>query len=138
MGSMPTAVVLPLLILVAGGGMMASAACGANCHSDEGCAAEGGAGFGNGTGGAVELTAAEAYCDCMLLTCHDAYHDQYGPDTDEPAARANCLAEAGALPVAGMAVDTGNFIECRQHHCDLGVEDEVVCGAAIGEGVCAP
>jgi hypothetical protein len=74
----------------------------------------------------------------MLFACHDAYHETFGPETDEPAARAACLAEAEALPEAGMDVDTGNFVECRLHYCGLGTDTADNCAASIGEGACAP
>lgn len=110
-----------------------------NCHDEE-CVPHGGhggsatgGGQGNGEGGTV---LAKAYCDCMLVSCHDAYHETFGPDTDEPAARAACLSEASRLPEAGMDVDTGDFIECRIHHCELGRTDEAACPDTVG-GVCA-
>jgi hypothetical protein len=74
----------------------------------------------------------------MLTSCHDAYHDTYGPDTDEPAARANCLSTAEALPVAGMPVDQGNFIECRIHYCEIGDADPNACDSSVGQASCAP
>jgi hypothetical protein len=72
----------------------------------------------------------------MLLTCHDAYHDTFGPESDEIAARASCIMEASSLPEAGMDVDMGNFIECRMHYCTLGATDESVCPNTVG-GVCS-
>jgi len=82
------------------------------------------------------LTLAERYCGCMQLACHDAYHDKYGPETDEPAALANCLAEAKTVPEAGMSVTAGNFIECRLHHCGVGKSDESACPSSVGAGNC--
>ena len=117
--------------------IVVTAACPA-CHDGD-CGAGGGAGSGGmGQGGSPGASLAESYCDCMLLTCHDAYHDAFGPESDEEAARAACLAEAEALPVAGMDVDTGNFVECRIHHCTSGMSDPATCAAAIGEGACSP
>lgn len=101
-------------------------------------AGTGGATGGGGGAGGQSPSLAETYCSCMLDTCHDAYHEAFGPETDEPAARAACLTEAEALPVAGMDVDSGNFIECRLHYCEIGVETQDNCDASIGEGACAP
>ncbi len=121
-------------------------ACGSsdNCHED-GCES-GTGGVGGGTGGAAGAgtggaaggggqTLAEQYCGCMLLSCHDQYHQKFGPESDEVAAREACLAEAGALPVNGSDVDSGNFIECRLHFCTAGKTDPSVCDNTIG-GVC--
>lgn len=105
----------------------------------QGAAANGGTGnVGVGGGGGEGASAlAQAYCNCMLGdACHDQYHDTFGPDSDEPAALANCLETASALPEAGMDVDTGNFIECRIHHCELGDAEPAACDDAVG-GVCA-
>lgn len=107
---------------------------GADCG---GGGAATGSGGGGGQGGEEPSNLAETYCDCMLLTCHDAYHGHFGPDTDEPAARAACLAEAETLPVAGMDVDSGNFVECRIHYCASGNEDPDTCAATIGQGACS-
>ncbi|MCA9617694.1 MAG: hypothetical protein KC731_01655 [Myxococcales bacterium] len=110
------------------------------CHEDEGCADGGhGAHGSEGGGGATTTpTPAERYCDCMLSSCHDAYHATFGPDSDEPAARAACLAEAEALPSVGMDVDMGNSVECRIHYCSLGDQSATTCDAAVGLGSCAP
>jgi hypothetical protein len=71
----------------------------------------------------------------MLLSCHDVYHDAFGPESDEVAARSACLAEASSLPEAGMDVGMGRFIECRIHYCVLGRDDPSVCVNTVG-GVC--
>jgi hypothetical protein len=109
------------------------AACG-------GAGPTGGQGGEGGDGGAGGMTTSlpAQYCDCMLLTCHDAYHASFGPDTDEPAAAAACLAEAEGLPSVGMDIDMGNSIECRLHYCALGSETPDDCAAAVGDGACAP
>lgn len=99
-----------------------------------GTGGDGGSGDGGG-GGPVSNPAAD-YCDCMLLSCHDQYHATYGPDTDEVAARQTCLEQAAALPVAGMAVDAGNFVECRLHHCEAGKTDVTACPASVGLEIC--
>ena len=107
--------------------------CGADCHDEE-CHEPSGV-SSSSSGGGVSAEAL-AYCDCMLVSCHDAYHAHFGPDSDEEAARNNCIAEAEALPVAGMDVDSGDFIECRIHHCELGKTDDTACPSAIGQDSC--
>jgi len=118
-----------------------------NCHTSDGSGCEpdnsGGASHSSshqGVGGAGGGDGASGpgfdYCNCMLSACHDEYHSAFGPETDEVAARENCLAVATELPSAGMDVDTGNFVECRLHYCELGKSDESVCPNTIG-GVCA-
>lgn len=124
--------------------LVAIAACGGDdepaCDGGTDCASGGGSSTGGagGQGGEAPPSLAETYCDCMLFTCHDAYHDHFGPESDEEAARAACLAEAEMLPVAGMNVDSGNFVECRLHFCATGSDDPDTCAATIGEGACAP
>jgi hypothetical protein len=112
-----------------------------NCHGPEteDCHDEGAAGAGSsstqGGGGVGGESAADPvldYCNCMLLTCHDEYHQAFGPETDEPQARVNCLADSAMLPQAGMDVDTGNFVECRLHHCEVGKTDVSACPNTIG------
>jgi hypothetical protein len=105
------------------------------CH-EEPCAEGGGHHTATGGGGSAADLPSQ-YCTCMLSVCHDLYHETYGPESDEPAARANCIAAAEALPEAGMDVDQGHVIECLLHHCELGVETDDNCAAAIGNGVCA-
>ncbi len=116
---------------------------GAACSDDTTCetcvlptggGGEGGGGGGNtGEGGTDE---AKSYCNCMLLACHDAYHATFGDESDEELARENCLREASLIPVAGMNVEEGNFVECRIHFCSLGGNDESVCPNTVG-GICS-
>jgi len=77
---------------------------------------------------------AEVYCACMLDNCHEPYHTKWGED--EVAAQAACVAEADALPINGSDVEAGNFIECRQHWCEMAASDPNVCTNAIGDAVC--
>ncbi len=122
---------LSLLVVAAAPG------CGAEeCHSDCEQPATSSSGSGAGGNGVSALTL--SYCDCMLVSCHDAYHVAFGPETDEVAARNNCIAEAETLPVAGSEVETGDFIECRIHHCELGKTDDTACPASVGDAVCTP
>jgi hypothetical protein len=116
----------------------APSACGdtSQCH-DVGCVEATAASATTGAGAAGGASLAQQYCDCMLLSCHDAYHASFGPDSDEPAARANCLAEAEALPAAGMPIEEGNFVECRIHFCEAGQSDESVCPSAVGAAPCS-
>lgn len=67
-------------------------------------------------GDVVITPAAEDYCECMLITCHDPFHETYGADDAE--AIAACQAEASSWPVAGSEQMTGDSIECRQFHCE--------------------
>jgi hypothetical protein len=116
------------------------------CGSDSSCAdcSAAGAGGGGGvagsggSGGGVDAgtSLAQQYCNCMLTSCHDAYHDTFGPETDEVAARENCLTEAAALPSAGQTVSSGNFVECRLHFCQLGASNVSVCPDSVGQGTC--
>ena len=69
----------------------------------------------------------------MLANCHDQYHDTWGED--HKASEAACLMEADALPMNGSDIDMGNFIECRQHFCDMAASDEALCANALGDAV---
>jgi len=75
-----------------------------------------------------------AYCSCMLLSCHEAYHARWG-DTDEKAA-AGCRVDALALPVAGEDVVEGDYIECRLHYCEGADQAPDACTAAMGGDPC--
>ena len=86
---------------------------------------------GTSTGGG---TPAVAYCECMVVYCHDDYHGTWGEDHDMSVAM--CEAEAAALPVAGGPVTQGEFIECRVHYCELAKTDPGACASAIGGGSC--
>ncbi len=108
---------------------------GEHCGEPTGAGASHHGGGAGGTGGAASL--AERYCACMLTSCHDAYHDAFGPDSDEEAAAAACLAEAETVPEAGMAVTDGNFIECRLHFCAVGRTDESACPSSVGQDACS-
>jgi hypothetical protein len=46
------------------------------------------------------------------------------------------MMEAQALPTNGAPIESGNFLECRQHFCDAGAADEALCENAIGNAVC--
>lgn len=75
------------------------------------------------------------YCNCMLVNCHEPFHDRWGESDME--AIANCTAEAGALPRAGSMVDTGNSLECRAVHCDRAAANAATeCPAALGDTIC--
>lgn len=75
------------------------------------------------------------YCDCMLVTCHDLYHELYG--AEEEVARANCFAVAAAQPRAGALVREGRFLECRLWACGEAERDPAFCHPAGGGGVCS-
>ncbi len=74
------------------------------------------------------------YCDCMLVACHDYYHDHWGDDHDNSLVA--CLAEAEAVPSAGMEVMEGNFFECRFYHCEQAYSEPERCTEAAGMGMC--
>jgi hypothetical protein len=75
-----------------------------------------------------------AYCNCMLLSCHDEFHDRWGEGDDE--AIAGCRTEALTVPVAGSDVSRGDFIECRLAQCSMATVSEDACAAAVGRTVC--
>jgi hypothetical protein len=75
-----------------------------------------------------------AYCNCMLLSCHDAFHERWGESDDK--AIAGCRAEALTLPASGSDATEGNFIECRLAHCQMATVSENACAAALGSVVC--
>lgn len=76
-----------------------------------------------------------AYCDCMLLTCHDLYHLLWGED--EGVARRRCFEVAAALPRAPAATEGPN-LHCRLHWCDEAFEldDLALCDRAGGLSIC--
>ncbi|HKP60363.1 MAG TPA: hypothetical protein VJV78_26740 [Polyangiales bacterium] len=74
------------------------------------------------------------YCNCMLFNCHDLSHAVWG-ESDE-ALLAGCRSSAIDLPVHGMPIMTGNFLECRAAHCEQGRQDPDACSAAMGQTVC--
>lgn len=124
------------------------------CHSEQACldhectgtggsgghgahaGSAGSAGSAGTAGSAGSASLATQYCDCMLTSCHDEYHQKYGPETDEVAARNACLADAASVPSAGSSVTAGNFIECRIHHCQEGASDPSACTSSVGQGEC--
>lgn len=75
------------------------------------------------------------YCDCMLLYCHDQYHDAWGEE--HPMSETNCLAAAEALPTIGAPAMSGDSLECRLHHCQAASDgDPAACQGAIGGPPC--
>jgi len=85
------------------------------------------------TDGPSEWSAMD-YCDCMLVACHDYYHEHWGDDHD--ASLTACLEEIGAVPEFGMPVTEGNFFECRAHYCDAAFSEPQRCTEAAGMGMC--
>jgi len=79
------------------------------------------------------------YCNCMLQRCHDAYHATWGEDhLDSETA---CVEAAGAVPLAGEEVTSGNYLECRQSFCSAAEvsddgDDPDNCPQAMGEHTC--
>ena len=72
---------------------------------------------------------ARSWCECLLVNCHDEFHETFGPD--DAMAIAACTAEGTEAPVSGSPQTTGNSIECRQHHCDAAPDDST-CADALG------
>ena len=79
-------------------------------------------------------TPAVAYCECMVVNCHDDYHGTWGEDHE--MSEAMCEAEAAALPSVGMPATQGESIECRTYYCELAKTDGAACASAIGGGSC--
>jgi hypothetical protein len=79
-------------------------------------------------------------CACLLFRCHVSFHDRWG--VEDGVATAACKEEMEALPKAGMDVDSGDFIECRVHYCEMSENDDPeaddpdFCPQAMGETVC--
>ncbi len=110
-------------------------------HGDHGSTSHGTADHGTADHGTadhgIETSAddpAVIYCSCVLANCHDPYHAKWGDD--EMVAQAACLMEADALPKNGGDTEMGNFIECRQHFCELAAADADQCANALGDAVC--
>jgi len=74
------------------------------------------------------------YCSCMLVNCHDPWHEVFGEDDLE--ATMACVDLVESLPRAGEDLDAGNFAECRIHFCELAADDPTVCPAALGQEIC--
>ncbi len=72
------------------------------------------------------------FCTCMLRSCHDPFHDEYGGDDIE--ARDNCLLEISAVPSTGTPATSGNSQECRAHFCASDPDRD--CDAALGKSIC--
>jgi hypothetical protein len=75
-----------------------------------------------------------AFCDCMLVHCHDDFHEQWGESDLE--ATLNCRDEAAKLPRAGEPTLEGNVIECRLGHCEAAESEPEQCEAALGDPPC--
>lgn len=83
--------------------------------------------------GDAGLTAeAFTYCDCMLINCHDPFHERWGADDVE--ARNNCAREASAWPVTGSPQTSGDSVECRIAVCEGVADRRNTCPEALGEG----
>ena len=80
------------------------------------------------------LDPAQAYCECMVVYCHDDYHGTWGEDHE--MSEAMCEAAANGLPSTGMPAMTGNSLDCRSYYCDLAKTDATACASAIGGGSC--
>lgn len=76
----------------------------------------------------------DAYCDCLLVNCHEPYHDMWG-ESDVDAAM-NCREAAAEVPQNGAPTMEGDFLECRIAHCELAADDAMQCDAALGAAPC--
>lgn len=86
------------------------------------------------TTGGEAFTPVDVYCGCMLENCHDQYHALWGEDHLE--SEAMCKAAAEAVPSVGAPASSGDSIECRIHHCELGHDDPAACDSALGAAPC--
>lgn len=75
-----------------------------------------------------------AYCDCMLVHCHDDFHEEWGESDLE--ATLGCRDEAAMLPRKGEPTLQGNVLECRLGHCEAAQADPTQCDAALGAAPC--
>lgn len=78
--------------------------------------------------------AARDYCECMLVNCHEPFHDRWGEA--DPVAIANCEVEASQLPATGAEEMSGNHLQCRQYHCTQAANGAETCPSALGDGEC--
>ena len=92
---------------------------------------------GTDAGPVVDAGPTEAaidYCNCVFLSCHDAYHEVYGVDEDEAVDA--CRADGTATPETGESVDAGDSLQCRRYYCELPVDGGRDCESALGGGAC--
>jgi hypothetical protein len=88
-----------------------------------------------GSTGADDQALAHELCDCMLVHCHDDFHEEWGESDLE--ATLNCRDEAAMLPRKGEPTLQGDFLECRLGHCEAAAEgDPSWCAGALGESPC--
>ena len=74
----------------------------------------------------------EDLCNCLFEICSPELGNQF-PWVDH----VTCEAECADLPVAGGHREAGNFLECREYHCDAAREDAAFhCGHATGAPPC--
>lgn len=85
---------------------------------------------GSGDGG----DGVEDYCFCLLVRCHDVFHDRFG-DPDKVALAA-CGEEASALAPGSPDDMTGDSLACRRFHCAAAEADPMACSAALGDEIC--
>lgn len=73
-----------------------------------------------------------ALCDCLFEICADELGNGF-PWVDH----VSCIDDCEGLPVSGAHQETGNFLECREYHCDAARDDAGFhCPHAIGESTC--
>jgi len=78
--------------------------------------------------------AAQEYCNCLLVNCHDDFHERYGEG--DVVALPACYEAAAAIPMVGMEAMSGDSLECRMHFCNEAAGDASACAAALGDEVC--
>ena len=94
-----------------------------------------GAGQSSGsTGAPFDEALVLGYCECMIVNCHDPFHDVYGED--DLTATMACREDAATWPQYGESIDQGDFIECRIEACVAAAEDPSSCDAALGGPPC--
>lgn len=91
--------------------------------------------IGDETATAGDAPPVTDYCNCMLVNCHDQYHELWGEQ--HQASEAMCQAAAEAVPSVGVPAMSGDSLECRLHFCTLGHDDPAACASALGAAPCA-
>lgn len=86
------------------------------------------------TGAPFDEALVLGYCECMIVNCHDPFHDLYGED--DLTATMACREDAATWPQYGESIDEGDFIECRIEACVAAAEDPTSCDAALGGPPC--
>lgn len=89
---------------------------------------------GSTAGTTGEPSLVDAYCECMLESCHDLYHSTWGEDHEQSVEM--CKASLDGVPSVGAPAMSGDSIECRIHFCEVGHDDATACDSAMGAAPC--